>query len=69
MATDSSLASNNTTRSNRHKLEQRIHANTRNNFFTVRVMELQSKLLREVVKSPSEDIFKTHLDTYSCNLL
>lgn len=70
MGTDSSLASSNTTRGNRHKQDHRkFHANTQNNFFTVRVMELQNKLLREVVESPSVVTFKTYLDTYLCNLL
>lgn len=39
------------------------------NFFMIRVMELWSKLLREVVKSPFTHIFKTSMDVHLCNLL
>lgn len=39
------------------------------NFFTVRVPEHWNRLPREVVESPSLNIFKSHLDTYLCNLL
>lgn len=35
----------------------------------IRVMELWSKLLREVVKSPFTHIFKTSMDVHLCNLL
>ena len=41
--------------------------NTWKNFFTVRVMEHGNRLPREVVESPSMEIFKTHLDTYLCD--
>jgi len=37
------------------------------NFFTVRVMEHWNRLPREVVESPSEEIFKTHLEAYLCD--
>jgi len=38
----------------------------RKNFFTVRVMEHWN---REVVKSPSLEVFKTCLDPYMCDLV
>ena len=37
--------------------------------FMVRVMEHWNRLPREVVESPSMEIFKTHLDAYLCHLL
>ena len=52
------------------KLEQRnFHTHIQKNFFTVRVTEHWNRLPREVVESPSMEIFKTHLDTYLCDLL
>ena len=41
----------------------------RKNFFTVRVTKQWNRLPREVVESPSLEIFKTHLDTYLCDLV
>jgi len=58
------------TRSNGLRLEHRTFcANMQKNFFTVMVTEHWKRLLREVVESPSMEIFKTHLDTNVCNLL
>jgi len=58
------------TRGNRHKLKQRkLHLNMRKNFFTLRVTEPWPRLPREVVESPSLEIFKTHLDAVLCSLL
>jgi len=58
------------TRGNGHKLKQRkFQLNVRKNFFPLRVTEPWKKLLREVVESPSLEIFKTHLEKVLCSLL
>jgi len=58
------------TRGNGHKPKHRkLQLNMRKNFFTLRVMEHGNRLPREVVESPSLEIFKTHLDAVLCSLL
>jgi len=53
-----SVVLSNTTRGNGHKLKQRKFClNMRKNFFTLRVMEHSHRLPREVVESPSLEIF------------
>jgi len=58
------------TRPNGHKLKHRkLHTNVHKKFFTMRVTEHRNRLPKEVVESPSIEIFKTHLDAYLCSLL
>jgi len=58
------------TRGNGHQLKHgKFCLNMRKNFFTLRVTEPWHRLPREVVESPSLEIFKTHLDKVLCSLL
>jgi len=55
---------------NGHKLKQRkFQLNRRKNFFTIRVTEPWPRQPREVVESPSLEIFKPRLNKVLCSLL
>ena len=55
---------------NGHKLKhRRFCVNIRKHFFTVRVTEYWHRLPREVVESPSLEVFKSHLDMVLRNQL
>ena len=59
---------NNRTRIKGHKLKNRkYHLNMWKNF-SVRLTKHWNRLPREVVESPSQEIGKTHLDAYMCDL-
>ena len=69
-----SIVCSDRTRSNGLELEHRkfhrkFYTNIWKNFFTLRVMEHWKRLPIEVVKSPSLEIFKPHLDAGLCDLL
>jgi len=65
-----SVVCSNRTRSQGLKLVHRkFRTNMQKNFFMVRVTEHRNRLQREVVQSPSVEIFKTYLDAYLCDIL
>jgi len=58
------------TRGNGHKLRHRkFQPNMRKNLLALRVTEPWNRLPREVMNSPSLEIFKTRLDKVLCSLL
>ena len=70
MANPFSAVCRDRTRRNSHKLEHgKFNTIMQRNFFTVMVTKHCHRLPREVADSPPLETFKTHLDTYLCNLV
>jgi len=51
------------------EVHRKFHLNMWKNFFPLRVTEPWNRLPREVVESPSLEIFKMRLDAVLCSLL
>jgi len=65
-----SMVPSDRTRGNGHKLRhKKFRLKMRKNFFPLRVTEPWPRLPKEVVESPSLEIFKTRLDKILCSLL